>query len=174
MPVSASPARGRKRQSGAARGRRPPPSLCLPTNSRVVFPALTVLAADQATKWFALEYLSRVPTVPVLPGFFHLTFVLNSGVAFGFFQGHGLWITVGTLGILALLFRATLRVDPGRWVPVCLGLILGGAVGNLVDRLRFGGVVDFLDFRVWPVFNLADSCITVGAALLAVGLWRKA
>jgi len=75
--------------------------------------------------------------------------------------------------ILALLFRATLRLAPGKWVPVCLGLILGGAVGNLIDRLRFGGVVDFLDFRVWPVFNLADSCITVGAALLAVSLWRK-
>ncbi len=87
--------------------------------------------------------------------------------------------------ILALLFRAMLRPAPldkhryltgpdlGKWVPVCLGLILGGAVGNLIDRLRFGSVVDFLDFRVWPVFNLADSCITVGAALLAVSFWRK-
>lgn len=132
------------------------------------------MAADQATKWLALEVLSRVPTVPVLPGLFHLTFVLNSGVAFGFFQGHGLWITLGTLVILGVLFRATLRPAPGKWVPVCLGLILGGAVGNLIDRLRFGSVVDFLDFRIWPVFNLADSCITVGAALLAVSLWRKA
>jgi signal peptidase II len=75
--------------------------------------------------------------------------------------------------ILALLFRAALRPASGKWVPVCLGLILGGAVGNLMDRLRFGSVVDFLDFRVWPVFNLADSCITVGAALLAVSFWRK-
>ena len=173
MPVSASPARGRKRRPGAARGLRLLPARCLPTNRRVVFPAFAVLAADQATKWFALEVLSRVPTVPVFPGLFHLTFVLNSGVAFGFFQGHGLWITLGTLVILALLFRATLRLTPGKWVPVCLGLILGGAMGNLIDRLRFGSVVDFLDFRVWPVFNLADSCITVGAALLAVNLWRK-
>ena len=173
MPVSASPAKRRRRPPGAARGRRLLPGRCLPTNRRVVLPALTVLAVDQATKWFALEVLSRVPTVPVFPGLFHLTFVLNSGVAFGFFQGHGLWITLGTLVILALLFRTTLRLDRGKWVPVCLGLILGGAVGNLVDRLRFGAVVDFLDFRVWPVFNLADSCITVGAALLAVSLWRK-
>lgn len=104
---------------------------------------------------------------------FHLTFVLNSGVAFGFFQGHGLWITLGTLVILGALFRTTLQLAPRKWVPVCLGLILGGAMGNLIDRFRFGSVVDFLDFRVWPVFNLADSCITVGAVLLAVNLWRK-
>ena len=132
-----------------------------------------MIAADQATKWLALKYLSPVPTLPLVPGFFHLTYVLNSGVAFGFFKGHGLWITLGTLVILALLFRTTLKVDPGKWVPVCLGLILGGAMGNLIDRVRFGGVVDFLDFRIWPVFNLADSCITVGAILLAVSLWRK-
>ncbi len=103
-------------------------------------------------------------------------------MAFGFFQGHGLWITLGTLLILGLLLRTTLRParqvpagpDRSRWVPVCLGLILGGAAGNLVDRVRFGGVVDFLDFRVWPVFNVADSCITIGAVLLAISFWRKA
>ena len=133
-----------------------------------------MLAADQASKWFALEFLSRVPTVPMIPGVFHLTLVRNSGVAFGLFKGHGLWITVGTLAILAGLFRTTLRPDRGKWVPVCLALILGGAAGNLIDRMRFGGVIDFLDFRVWPVFNLADSCITVGALLLAVSFWRKA
>lgn len=133
-----------------------------------------MLAADQATKWLALEFLSHVPTVPIIPGIFHLTLVQNSGVAFGLFQGRGLWITLGTLLVLAGLFRTTLRTDRGRWAPLCLALILGGAVGNLIDRMRFGGVIDFLDFRIWPVFNLADSCITVGAALLAVNFWRKA
>ncbi len=132
-----------------------------------------VLVLDQATKWLALEYLAPISTLPVVPGLFHLTYVLNTGVAFGFFQGHGLWITLATLVVLALLFRTMLRPDQGRIVPVCLALILGGALGNLLDRLRFGGVVDFLDFRVWPVFNLADSCITIGAALLAVTFWRK-
>ena len=134
--------------------------------------ASAVLAADQAAKWLALKFLSHVPTVPVLPGIFHLTLVRNSGVAFGLFQGQGLWITLGTLAILAGLFRAALRPEGGKWAPICLALILGGAVGNLMDRMRFGGVIDFLDFRIWPVFNLADSCITVGAALLAVSFWR--
>ena len=135
--------------------------------------ALAVLAADQATKWLALTFLSHVPTVPVLPGIFHLTLVRNSGVAFGLFQGHGLWITLGTLVILVGLLRATLQPGGAKWAPFYLALILGGAIGNLVDRMRFGGVIDFLDFRIWPVFNLADSCITVGAALLAVSFWRK-
>ena len=133
-----------------------------------------MLAADQATKRLALEFLSRVPTVPVLPGIFHLTLVRNSGVAFGLFQGHGLWITLGTLLVLAGLFRTALRPGGAKWISLCLALILGGAISNLIDRMRFGGVIDFLDFRIWPVFNLADSCITVGAALLAVGFWRKA
>ena len=135
--------------------------------------ALAVLVADQATKWLALEFLSSVSTVPVIPGVFHLTLVRNSGVAFGLFQGYGLWITLGTLAVLAGLFRATLRPGGSQWAPFCLALILGGAIGNLMDRMRFGGVIDFLDFRIWPVFNLADSCITVGAALLAVSFWRK-
>ena len=135
--------------------------------------ALAVLVADQATKWFALEFLSSVSTVPVIPGVFHLTLVRNSGVAFGLFQGYGLWITLGTLAVLAGLFRATLRPGGSQWALFCLALILGGAIGNLMDRMRFGGVIDFLDFRIWPVFNLADSCITVGAALLAVSFWRK-
>ncbi len=94
-------------------------------------------------------------------------------MAFGLFQGCGLWITLGTLGVLAALFRTTLRPDRGRWVPVGLALVLGGALGNLLDRARFGGVIDFIDFRVWPVFNLADSCITLGAILLAVSFWRR-
>lgn len=135
--------------------------------------ALAVLVADQATKWLALEFLSSVSTVPVIPGVFHLTLVRNSGVAFGLFQGYGLWITLVTLGVLAGLFRTTLRPGGAKWVPFCLALILGGAIGNLMDRMRFGGVIDFLDFRIWPVFNLADSCITVGATLLAVSFWRK-
>ena len=99
--------------------------------------------------------------------------VRNSGVAFGLFQGYGLLVTLATLVLLVVLMRTTLRSSQGRLVPLCMGLILGGAVGNLIDRVRFGGVVDFLDFRVWPVFNLADSCITIGAVLMALSLLKR-
>ena len=143
-------------------------------NSRTIasFIGLAVIVTDQITKFLALSFLSHRPTVPVLPGVFHLTLVHNSGVAFGLFQGYGLLVTLATMILLIGLFRTALRSGQGVLIPVCLGLILGGAVGNVIDRVRFGGVVDFLDFRVWPVFNVADSCITVGAALLALIFWR--
>lgn len=142
---------------------------------KILFLSLGVWAVDQAAKILALHFLSGIPTLAVLPGIFHLTLIHNSGVAFGLFRGWGLFVTVVTLGILIGLIAPTFRRDPsGRepsWVP--LGLILGGASGNLTDRLLRGGVVDFLDFRIWPVFNLADSCITVGAVWMAWALLRS-
>lgn len=138
--------------------------------------SLAVFLTDQLTKALALHYLAGVPTVPVWPGLFHLTLVVNSGVAFGLFKGYGLLVTLVTLVLLVLLLRSSLHSGAGprsRWVRVGLGLILGGAASNLLDRVRFGGVVDFLDFRIWPVFNAADSCITVGAVLLAWVLTRS-
>lgn len=138
--------------------------------------SLAVFLTDQLTKVLALHYLAGVPTVPVWPGLFHLTLVVNSGVAFGLFKGYGLLVTLVTLVLLLALFRSSVRAEAGprsRWVRVGLGLILGGAASNLLDRVRFGGVVDFLDFRIWPVFNAADSCITVGAVLLAWMLTRS-
>ncbi len=134
------------------------------------------MLADQITKALALRFLSSVPTVPVLPGVFHLTLVENTGVAFGLFRGQGLAVTLATLAVLAGLGWSALhgtRQRPSRWTVLGVGLILGGALGNLADRARLGAVVDFLDFRVWPVFNLADSCITVGAALVALQLLSK-
>lgn len=131
--------------------------------------------ADQATKAAAIVGLSHLPTTPIVPGFFHLTLVLNPGVAFGWFSRCGLWVTAAALAIVGgLLLSLMRRKEPDRDGMIPLALILGGAVGNLVDRLRVGSVVDFLDFRVWPVFNLADSCITVGVILiLARILLRK-
>ena len=149
-----------------------------PPFQRILRVALLVLLADQVTKGFALAHLAARPTYPVLPGLFHLTLLTNSGVAFGLFRGRGLWVTLVTLAVLAGLFGSILRRGAGKqkagWrLTLPLGLILGGAAGNLVDRVRFGGVVDFLDFRVWPVFNLADSCITVGTIFVAWQLIRR-
>lgn len=137
---------------------------------------MIVFVADQATKAWALAALAGVPTLPVLPGLFHLTLVRNPGVAFGLFKDHSLPVSLGTVGILLGLLWSTFRraqAGPSSFWMISLGLILGGAFGNLLDRVRVGGVVDFLDFRVWPVFNVADSCITIGAALMIWDLLRK-
>ena len=129
------------------------------------------MLADQATKAAAIAALSQRPTTPVVPGFFHLTLVLNPGVAFGWFGQCGFWVTAAALAIVGwLLLSLMRRKEPDRDGMIPLAIILGGAVGNLVDRLRVGSVVDFLDFRVWPVFNVADSCITIGVILMVWNL----
>ena len=141
---------------------------------RFLFIPLLILAADRATKWWALRYLASVPTVPILPGLFHLTLVRNTGVAFGLFRGYGLWVTFATLAVLAALAISALKRGIMRgWIfPTGLSMVVGGALGNLIDRVWLGAVVDFLDFRVWPVFNVPDSCITVGAVLMGWSFLR--
>ncbi len=91
----------------------------------------------------------------------------NTGVAFGLLAGQGLLVAVATvLILLALLQSVWKRPQISTGSALSFGLIVGGALGNLLDRLRWGYVVDFLDFRIWPVFNIADSCITIGTFLL--------
>lgn len=152
---------------------------------RIGWLATGVLIADQLTKWWALQCLTGTGSVPVIPGVFHLTLVKNPGVAFGLLAGAGGWAMAAALVIVGALVLAVVRRPEGvsverpdgeRPMPgatAALGLILGGAVGNLLDRARVGAVVDFLDFRVWPVFNVADSCITIGAFLMAWCWWRS-
>ncbi len=138
--------------------------------------ALAVVVLDQATKAWVLATFELHETLPVIPGWFHLTYIRNPGAAFGLFSGHAeafrrpffLVVTaVALAAILAILWRAP-RGRP--WLLTALGLVFGGAVGNLIDRVRWGEVVDFLDVfwktHHWPAFNVADSAITVGMGVL--------
>ena len=130
-----------------------------------------VVLIDQLSKFLVLQYLSPQTSVPLIPQVLDLTLVRNPGVAFGLFSGYApLLFTVITISLVFLFLIAnrthgktaqgTSNVD--RWA---LSLILGGAIGNWIDRLRFEAVIDFIDFRVWPVFNLADTAITIGVCL---------
>ena len=142
--------------------------------------ALAVLVLDQLTKLWALQGLAPGRPVPVIASFFSLTLVLNPGLAFGMLSstpaGWRWLVALLSIGALAVLAVVGLRMLPGggRLTPLALGFIFGGAVGNLIDRGRFGAVVDFLDFYWrgyhWPAFNAADSAITIGVALLALRL----
>jgi len=160
------------------------PSRVLPL--RLVYLALSLIlfALDRHTKGMVVARLPLHQSVPVVKGFFHLTHVTNTGALFGLLAGlssplRGLvFLMVPILAILMILvfqFRS-----PKKDLPVQTGLsmILGGALGNLWDRLVLGHVVDFLDFSVagyhWPAFNVADSCICLGVLTLALDLyWRE-
>lgn len=128
---------------------------------------------DQFTKALAQNLLSPGLAQPVLPPLFFLTLVENRGIAFGLFQnGEKILLLVITLSI-AVLAVLGLRDRSGRFrVQGGIGLILGGAAGNLIDRLRVGAVIDFLDFRIWPVFNFADTAITIGVGLFLLESFR--
>lgn len=133
--------------------------------------AALTLAVDQLAKWIVRTSFAPHQSLPLLPGVLHLTYVRNSGAAFSLFQGQVAWLSVVSVLVAGWIGWELLRHESlvgGRaGLPLSsLGLILGGAIGNLVDRLRFGYVEDFIDLRVWPVFNVADSAITVGVALL--------
>ena len=141
--------------------------------------ALLVVAADQLSKiWIRSNLLVGQSLFEA--GFFRITHVHNTGAAFGLFQGQSfLLIIVALAGIAVLLVYALViyRKFPlldNRLGRSTLGLVLGGAVGNLIDRLRFGYVTDFIDVGLWPAFNIADSAITIGVILLAYSLLRSA
>ena len=148
--------------------------------TRVFLLAGAVVVLDQITKAVALSRLALGVPVSLLDNLLALTLVMNPGLAFGLLGGvprSWRWV-VAAVSVIALivLVRVALRVLPagGRISTVAIGLVFGGAVGNLIDRARFGAVVDFVDVHWhawhWPAFNVADSAITVGVALLALCL----
>lgn len=134
---------------------------------------LLTLIIDQSSKAIIKYMLAEGQSIPILPFVFHLTYIRNPGAAFGLFADQTIFFIIATLFVITLVMLVARRIPESRWLlKLSLGLILGGAVGNLLDRLRYGLVVDFLDFRVWPVFNLADSAIVLGACLLVLEVWR--
>ena len=143
--------------------------------------AALVLVLDQASKLAVLRLIEPYQTIPVIPGF-NLTLAFNRGASFSFLADAGGWqrwlfsaISVAASVVIVVLLRRTAPGD--RLNGIGLSLVLGGAVGNLIDRLWLGHVVDFLDVYYgtahWPAFNVADSAITVGAALLILGMRHK-
>ena len=161
----------------------PPKGTKAPTaRSRYLVISLAVLVLDQWTKWLVEKNLPDHASVEVIPNLLNFTHVRNTGVAFGLFAAHGdvtgTWILTG-LGLAALLFVGYYFriVPPGdRVLLIALSMVLGGAVGNLLDRIMSQGVTDFIDFYVgtyhWHTFNVADSAITVGIALMVLSTFR--
>jgi len=153
--------------------------LGLAVKGRYLLLSLAVIALDQWSKWLVELHLPLHAAHPVVPGLLNLTHVRNTGVAFGFFSGGVAASVLAALGLLALVLVAAyfaVTHSHDRWLLTALSLVMGGAVGNLLDRLAAGAVTDFVDLHVatrhWPAFNVADSAITVGIALLVLDVFR--
>ena len=141
--------------------------------------AVAVVIVDQLTKLWIMTTFALHEQQNIIPGFFDLVYVTNTGAAFGFLAGSKTWlrqaffVAVSIVALIVIVYAYGHLKKQGRIFVYALGLIAGGAVGNLIDRLRFGSVVDFLDFYLgsyhWPAFNAADSAITVGVALFLLG-----
>lgn len=131
--------------------------------------AATVVAADQATKTFIRANLEEGEWWPFVGTVLRISHVENPGAAFGILPGAGTFLLVVTvLGVVALSAYLLLLPDSSRWYPFALALVLGGAVGNLIDRLARGTVTDFIDPMYYPAFNIADSAIFLGVSTLLV------
>ena len=154
-----------------------------PPHRLVITISGVVLILDQVTKAWVHSKMALHQSVEVIPNFFNLTYLRNTGAAFGFLAGSptalriGFFILISAVAIGCIFFLLkNLRSGQTAWF-AALASILGGAVGNLIDRVRLGEVIDFLDFHWytwhWPAFNVADSAITVGVILLAYQMMRK-
>lgn len=131
--------------------------------------AFLVVAVDQVTKALVVHSLSHGRVISLFGGLVRLDYTVNSGAAFGILRARGLlFILVAVVVSVFIIVSYRRVVTSPLAVRLGLGLILGGAVGNLIDRIRLGYVVDFIDLGWWPVFNLADSSIVVGVVLLAL------
>ncbi len=147
---------------------------------RALYLATAVLLLDQLSKWVITAVVMQPPRIIEVTGFFNLVLTHNPGVSFGLLQSDSPWLpyfliavnVIVSLALLVWLYRETLGL-----LPYGIGLVVGGALGNAVDRLHLPGVVDFLDFHLagwhWPAFNLADSAIVCGVAvIIADGLFQ--
>ncbi|KPJ78375.1 MAG: hypothetical protein AMJ54_03945 [Deltaproteobacteria bacterium SG8_13] len=149
----------------------------------LILVAATVVIADQVTKAVILKSLPLYDSLTVIPGLFDITHIHNPGGAFGFLADSGpgvrklvfLFVSLMAMGLVAWFYIQTPPTH--RFLATGFAMIFGGAVGNLIDRIRFGKVVDFLDFYVgryhWPAFNVADSAISVGIGIFLLHLVLK-
>lgn len=150
---------------------------------RYLFVSLGIIALDQWTKWLVEIHLPQHTAQPVIAGFLNLTHVRNTGVAFGLFASHGMnggsWLLtlLGLAALAAVGIYFWFASPHDRLLLISLALVVGGAVGNLIDRMSSGAVTDFIDVYVgtwhWPSFNVADSAISVGIVLMAIDSFRS-
>lgn len=128
---------------------------------------LSIFMLDQASKLYIVRVMEIGDSIPVINNIFYITYLQNFGAAFGILQHQtALFIIIAVLLMVAVLYYYPRLPQGYRLLRIGIGMQLGGALGNMLDRVRMGAVIDFFDFRIWPVFNIADMAIVVGVGLL--------
>ena len=136
--------------------------------------ALAVVIVDQLTKLYVVAHFFVGESVPVIQDIFHWTYILNPGAAFGMLEGSRWLFVLIAIGVMAGIWYMRREIaEYGPWCTDGAALFGGGAVGNLIDRARQGLVIDFFDFRIWPVFNVADIAICVGVGCIIWSILLK-
>lgn len=134
---------------------------------------LAVVILDQFSKYIVVENMALGESIPIIEEVFHLTYILNPGAAFGMFAHNRLFFIAIAVIVIGVIIWARREILASPWeVKAGCGLFLGGAIGNLIDRARQGLVIDFFDFRIWPVFNIADIAICIGVGLIIWNLLK--
>jgi signal peptidase II len=134
---------------------------------------LAVVFLDQFTKFVIRVRLNVVQSVPVIKNIFHVTYVQNTGAGFGILQNQHIllsWFSIIVIGVILYYYDKALKDE---FTLTTVALIFGGAIGNLIDRIAWRYVIDFIDFRVWPAFNVADSALTIGVLAFVIYQLRK-
>ncbi len=134
--------------------------------TELVLAFATVIAVDRLTKWIALGSLAPLKSIPIIDGLLQLTLTVNTGAAFSILTGKNTFLILISVMVIFFIIYCYFKLPATRVTSIAVGLILGGAIGNLIDRFIYRGIVDFIDFRIFPIFNVADMAITTGVVLL--------
>lgn len=136
--------------------------------------SLMVVIIDQFSKYLTVQNMLEGNSIPLIPGIFHLTFIYNRGAAFGLLENQQWIFILVAIALIAVLFYFRRDIEQAdcytRWGTA---LLLGGAIGNLIDRIRIDMVIDYFDLIIWPIFNIADISICVGVGMIIWGTWKN-
>ena len=136
--------------------------------------ALIVLILDQLTKFQIRSTFRANESVPLIKNFLHFTYITNTGTAWGLFRGFNIFFIIFSVAVIFAIFYFKKQIkESQKSMQVAFGLLLGGTLGNFADRIFLGTVTDFIDFRIWPVFNVADSAISISVVVLVFLMWRE-
>lgn len=136
--------------------------------------AVIIIFLDQLTKQLVKANFQLNESLPIIKNILHFTYITNTGSAFGLFNGINFIFVIFSIIVTLVIFYFIRKIKQNeKLIQFSVGLLLGGTIGNLIDRISYGYVIDFIDVRIWPVFNVADSAITISIILLIVLLWDK-